>query len=435
MRHRPGNRRVIAWALYDWANSAFAVTIMAGFFPVFFKEYWSTGEEVTRSSFYLGVANSTASLVIVALAPLLGALADQGSGKKPFLFLFALLGILMTGALYGVAQGAWPLAMGLYILATIGFSGSIIFYDALLVNVAPPGRLDFVSGLGYALGYLGGGLLFALSVTMTLHPDWFGLASSASAVRWSFLLVAIWWALFSVPLFLFVKEPRPTRPLQNPWTQLRQATRQLIRTFGEIRRLRIVFLFLLSYWLYIDGVDTIIKMAVDYGMALGFDSSGLILALLITQFVGFPAAILFGMLGERLGAKTGIYIAITVYLLVVVWASRMEREWEFYAMAVTIGLVQGGIQSLSRSLYARLIPADKAGEFFGFYNMLGRFAAILGPVLMGWVSLATGSPRLSILAIAILFFLGLILLFFVDEREGERMARALENEAKVSPHS
>jgi len=429
MRPSLDNRQVFAWALYDWANSAFAVTIMAGFFPVFFKQYWSTNEGVTESSFYLGLANSSASLVIVLLAPLLGALADQGSGKKPFLFLFALLGILMTGALYGVAQGAWPLAMGLYILATIGFSGSIIFYDALLVDIAPPERLDFVSGLGYACGYLGGGALFALSVTMTLNPGWFGLTDSASAVRWSFLLVAIWWALFSIPLFLLVKEPQRSRPRENAKTQLRQAFKQLARTFREIRRLRIVFLFLLSYWLYIDGVDTIIKMAVDYGMALGFDSSGLILALLITQFVGFPAAVLFGILGERLGAKTGIYIAITVYFLVVVWASQMEQEWEFYAMAITIGLVQGGIQSLSRSLYARLIPVDKAGEFFGFYNMLGRFAAILGPVLMGWVSVATGNPRLSILAVAALFLFGLLLLFFVDEKEGRRMAKTLENGA------
>ncbi len=424
---RLGNGQIVAWALYDWANSAFAVTIMAGFFPVFFKQYWSTGQEVTESSFYLGVANSLASLIIVVLAPLLGALADQGSGKKPFLLLFTLLGVSMTGALYGVAQGAWPVAMGLYILATIGFSGGIIFYDALLVNVTSPERFDFVSGLGYACGYLGGGVLFAICVIMTLNPSWFGFTDASTAVRWSFPLVAVWWAIFSIPLFLFVKEPRRTLPKKSFSLQLRHATRQLTRTFHEIRRLRIVLLFLISYWLYIDGVDTVIKMAVDYGMALGFDSSGLILALLITQFVGFPAAILFGILGERLGAKTGIYIAIAVYLTVVVWASRMEETWEFYAMAVTIGLVQGGIQSLSRSFYARLIPADKAGEFFGFYNMLGRFAAILGPVLMGWVSMATGNPRLSILAIALLFLLGLILLFFVDEEEGRRVAKTLEN--------
>ncbi len=424
--NRINNRQIISWALYDWANSAFAVTIMAGFFPVFFKQYWSAGDDVTQSSFHLGIANSSASLVIVILAPLLGAIADQGGSKKRFLLFFALLGIIMTGALYGIEKGAWPVAMGFYVLATIGFSGSIIFYDALMVDITPRQHLDFVSGLGYTCGYLGGGLLFALNVVMTLNPGWFGLADASEAVRWSFLMVAAWWGLFSIPLFLFVKEPRPAEVTLKPLATLRRAIRQLSGTFREVRRLRAVFLFLLSYWLYIDGVDTIIKMAVDYGMALGFDSNSLIIALLITQFVGFPAAIAFGILGERLGAKTGIYIAITVYLFVVVWASRMESEWEFYAMAITIGLVQGGIQSLSRSFYARIIPADKAGEFFGFYNMLGRFAAIFGPFLMGWVSLATGSPRLSILAIAGLFVLGLALLFFVDEQKGYRMAQTLE---------
>ncbi len=426
MKRRLNNKQIVSWALYDWANSAFAVTIMAGFFPVFFKQYWSAGGDVTQSSFYLGIANSSASLVIVVVAPLLGTIADQGGKKKRFLLYFTLLGIIMTAALYWVESGNWPAAMGLYALASIGFFGGIIFYDALIVDVSPHQHLDFVSGFGYAVGYLGGGLLFALNVAMTLNPDWFGLADASEAVRWSFLMVAAWWALFSIPLFLFIKEPQPADATRTGLVALRLATRQLSNTFREIRRLRVVFLFLLSYWLYIDGVSTIIKMAVDYGMALGFDSTSLIVALLITQFVGFPAAIAFGILGERFGARTGIYIAITVYLIVIVWASKMESEWEFYAMAITIGLVQGGIQSLSRSFYARIIPADKAGEFFGFYNMLGRFAAILGPVLMGWVSMATGDPRLSILAIAPLFILGLLLLFFVDEQEGRRMARITE---------
>ncbi len=419
-------REIISWALYDWANSAFAVTVMAGFFPVFFKQFWSSGTDVAQSTLHLGSANSAASLVIVILAPLLGTLADQGGRKKLFLLLFAALGILMTATLFGVESGDWRTATGLYLLATIGFSGSIVFYDALLVDVAAGRHLDFISGLGYALGYLGGGLLFALNVTMTLYPSWFGLADPAAAIRYSFLLVAVWWTLFSLPLLLFVHEPRPltapTRPLESVIATLRQ----LATTFSRIRRLRVVFLFLLSYWLYIDGVDTIIKMAVDYGLALGFDSNSLILALLITQFVGFPAAILFGILGERLGAKRGIYLAIGVYFIVVVWASRMESEWEFFAMAVTIGMVQGGIQSLSRSFYARIIPSDKGGEFFGFYNMLGRSAAILGPFMMGWVGVVSGSPRLSILAIALLFLLGLILLLFVDERAGCQMAHSLE---------
>ncbi len=422
---RPERRRIVAWALYDWANSAFAVTIMAGFFPVFFKQYWSAGASATESTLHLGTANSIASLVVVILAPLLGSLADQGGAKKRLLLLFTLLGILATATLYSVGKGEWQSALALYVLATIGFSGGIVFYDALLVDVAAGRRLDFVSGLGYACGYLGGGLLFAFSVLLTLYPGWFGLPDAASAVRWSFLLVAGWWALFSIPLFLMVREP----PAPSPGTGLlqsgRAALRQLGGTLRELRRMRVVALFLLSYWLYIDGVDTIIKMAVDYGMALGFDSGDLMLALLLTQFVGFPAALLFGLLGERIGAKRGIYIAIGVYFGVVIWASRMESAWEFYALAVVIGLVQGGIQSLSRSFYARIIPADKAGEFFGFYNMLGRFAAIFGPLLMGWVGVLSGSPRLSILAVALLFALGLLLLLFVDEEEGQRMARSL----------
>ncbi len=426
MIQRINNRQVISWALYDWANSAFAVTIMAGFFPVFFKQYWSAGSDITQSSFHLGLANSAASLVIAFLAPLLGTIADQAGSKKRFLLLFTLLGIMMTGALYWVEQGAWPVAMALYALASIGFFGGIIFYDALIVNVSPKPQLDFVSGFGYAAGYLGGGLLFALNVAMTLKPECFGLTDAGEAVRWAFPMVAAWWALFSIPLFLFIKEPRPVGGRRSLRITLRLAAQQLSGTLRQIRRLRVVALFLLSYWLYIDGVSTIIKMAVDYGMALGFDSNSLIVALLITQFVGFPAAIAFGLLGERAGTKTGIYIAIVIYLIVIVWASKMESTWEFYAMAVTIGLVQGGIQSLSRSFYARIIPADKAGEFFGFYNMLGRFAAIVGPVLMGWVSMATGNPRLSILAIAPLFVLGLLLLVFVDEKKGYRRASANE---------
>ncbi len=422
---RPERRQIFAWALYDWANSAFAVTIMAGFFPVFFKQYWSSGSSAVQSTFHLGAANSAASLVVVILAPLLGSFADQGGGKKRLLLLFTLLGVLATAALFLVGEGEWRSALGLYVLATIGFSAGIVFYDALLVDVSAGRHLDFVSGLGYACGYLGGGLLFAFCVGLTLHPHWFGLPDAAGAVRWSFLLTAGWWALFSIPLFLLVRERVSPRAGIGLLQSGRAALRQLAGTLAELRRLRVVALFLLSYWLYIDGVDTIIKMAVDYGMALGFDSSDLMLALLLTQFVGFPAALLFGLLGERIGAKRGIYVAIGVYFGVVIWASRMESAWEFYALAVVIGLVQGGIQSLSRSFYARIIPADKAGEFFGFYNMLGRFAAIFGPLLMGWVGVLSGSPRLSILAVALLFALGLLLLLFVDEEKGRRMARSL----------
>ncbi|MCW8906269.1 MAG: MFS transporter [Sedimenticola sp.] len=419
------DRRVISWALYDWANSAFATTVMAGFFPLFFKQYWSAGVPVSDSTLMLGSANALASLVVVVLAPLLGAIADQGSARKRFLLYFAMMGIVMTGGLYLVAAGAWLMALALYVMAVIGFSGSNIFYDALLPEVASESRLDRVSSFGYALGYLGGGVLFAFNVLMTLKPELFGLADTSAAVRVSFLLVAAWWALFSLPLLLFVPEPAraPRAGLGgnfiNGWRQLRE-------TISRLRLLRQAMLFLLAYWLYIDGVDTIVRMAVDYGLSLGFDANGLIVALLITQFVGFPAAILFGHLGERYGTRQGIFLAIGVYLVIILWAYQMSREWEFYLLAVAIGLVQGGIQALSRSFYVRLIPRDKPAEFFGFYNMLGKFAAVLGPLLMGAVSVTTGSPRLSMLSVALLFVAGALLLRQVDEEAGRRQAQLLE---------
>jgi len=405
-------RAVVSWALYDWANSAFATVMMAGFFPIFFRDVWSAGEASTDITFRLGLANSIASLVIVALGPALGAVADRGGARKRFLMAFLALGVTTTGALTWVALGRWEVAVVLFVLSTVGFLGANVFYDALIVSVTSEDRYDVVSALGYALGYLGGGVLFAGCVAMTLWPARFGLAGAEQAVRLSFLLTAVWWAVFAIPLFLFVREQGATA--RSGWVSaVRGGLSQLAATFRELRGIRTVGLFLLAYWLYIDGVDTIIRMAVDYGMALGFGRSGLILALLITQFVGFPAAIAFGRIGARLGARTGILIGIGVYVAVTVWAFFMDSTWEFYALAVTIGLVQGGVQALSRSFYARLIPPEKSAEFFGFYNMLGKFAAVIGPALMGWVGVLTGNPRLAILSIVVLFLGGGALLVLV----------------------
>ena len=423
IRHRRGP--VLSWALYDWANSAFATVVMAGFFPVFFKKYWSGGLEVTESTFFLGAANSAASILVVVMAPFLGAIADRCSSKKRFLLFFAAMGVVMTGSLWLVAQGDWAFALILYAMAIVGFSGGNIFYDALLVEVAQEGDLDVVSAFGFALGYLGGGLLFAFDVVMTLYPGFFGLPDASAAVRLSFVSVAVWWGIFSVPVFLFVHE-RGERTGIGLVPAVRGGLRQLLATLARVRQLRVTFLFLLAYWLYIDGVDTVVRMAVDYGLSLGFEASGLMVALLITQFVGFPAALAYGHLARRRGARNGIMIAIFAYLFIILWAYQMEREWEFYALAAAVGLVQGGIQALSRSFYARLIPRDKSGEFFGFYNMLGKFAAVVGPVLMGWVGVVTGSPRLSILSLAVLFLAGAVLLILVDEQKGRQMAKALE---------
>jgi UMF1 family MFS transporter len=425
MTHDYDKKKVISWAFYDWANSAFATTVIAVFFPVFLKEYWSPDVDVTLSTFRLGAANSFASLIIVAFAPILGAIADKWGAKKRFLLFFAMMGVVMTGSLYFVAKGDWILAVLLYIFGIIGFSGSNIFYDSLLINVSTPRKVDFISALGFSMGYLGGGLLFALNIVMILKHKWFGLSGSDEAIRLSFVFVATWWAVFSIPIFLFVKEP-VVRDKSTGWQAITGGFRQLRMTFVEIRRLRVVFLFLLGYWLYIDGVDTIVRMAVDYGMSLGFDRNSLIVAILITQFVGFPSTIAFGKIGEKFGPKTGIFIGIFVYIVVTTWAFFMTSVAEFYALAIAIGLVQGGVQSLSRSLYTRIIPSNKSAEFFGFYNMLGKFAAVIGPVLMGWVGVVFGDPRMGILSIIVLFAAGALLLFFVNEEEGNRMAKALE---------
>ena len=339
MKH---TRQKWGWAMYDWANSSFATIVMAGFFPVFFKEYWNAGLDPTESTFRLGMANSVASLLVVLMAPVLGAIADCMGRRKALLFSFAFLGLLMTGGLYLVAEGEWLLAAFLYAFALIGFSGSNIFYDSLLPFVARANELDQTSALGFSMGYLGGGVLLSLTVVMTLHPAWFGLTDAAVAVRISFLLVSVWWLVFSVPLMLFVEESNG-KISPAAVNVFKEGFLRIWRTLHEVRQLRNVWLFLIAYWLYIDGVDTVVRMAVDYGLSLGFDQKNLIAALLITQFTGFPAALAFGWLGGRYGPKAGIFTGLLIYVIVTVWASVMSSATEFYFLAFAIGLAQGGI--------------------------------------------------------------------------------------------
>lgn len=407
---------VWSWALYDWANSAFATTVIAGFFPIFFKQFWSSDFSATQSTLQLGVGSAIASAVVLVLAPVLGAIADRSGGKKAFLFFFTALGVAGTAALFWVDQGQWLIAISLFMLASVGFFGGLTFYDGLIVEVSAPAKFDSASALGYALGYLGGGVLLAVNVLMTLKPEFFGLADKAAAVRWSFLSVAVWWALFSIPLFMRVRERAPAVP--RVWREsVRLGMRELMGTIRDIRARRTILLFLVAYWLYIDGVNTIIRMAVDFGLSLGFADTSLITALLLVQFIGFPAAIVFGYLGEKWDTKKAIYLGLAVYLGVTVWGYFLEYVWQFYAMAAIIGLVQGGVQSLSRSYFARLIPENKSGEFFGFYNMMGKFAAMIGPLLVGLTAALTGSARLSILSVIILFIAGGAVLWFVREDE------------------
>ncbi len=398
-------RAIWGWAFYDWANSAFATTVLAGFFPVFFKHTYAKGHSAVVVTNRLATTSSLAILAVVVLSPILGAMADRGAYRKRALALGMLLGSASTAVLAVIAPGQWLTAALVFALANVGFSLANVFYDSLLVTVAEESQRDRVSALGYALGYLGGGLLFLVNVVMVLKPALFHIRDADQGVRLAFVSVAVWWIVFSVPLLHWVREPSRSAPSGRAGAAL-GVWAELWNTARSIPKQRELFTFLIAFWLYIDGVGTVIRMALDYGASIGLATSHLISALLLTQFIGFPAAILFGRLGERWSAKKSVLLGIAVYSGVTVFATRMHTAAEFYALAATVGLVQGGVQSLSRSIYSRLIPADRASEYFGFYGVLDKSAAILGPLLMGWVGLLTANSRHGILSLLILFVLG-----------------------------
>ena len=402
------------WAFYDWANSGFATTVMAGFFPIFFKSFWAGDLEAAESTFVIGSVNSLIGLLIAISAPILGAIADVGKTKKKFLFIFAALGIIATGYLFFIPESSWKLAVLFYGLGVIGFSGGNIFYDALIVSVSSPNERNRTSSLGFSLGYLGGGLLFLLNVAMYLYPQWFGLSGPADAVLWSFMSVAFWWFIFSMPLLLYVKETSDLVEKENI-NIFTTAFTNLLNTAKSVRNYKKVVIFLLAYFLYMDGVDTIIRMATSYGSDIGLSASSMISALLLTQFVGFPATLVFGFYADKFGYKESLTFAIIVYIGVVLFSSQMDTATEFFIVAGIIGLVQGGVQAISRSYFSNLIPQDKAAEFFGFYNFIGKSSVFLGPFMVSGIALLTGSPSIGILSLLILFIPGLILLWKVPD--------------------
>lgn len=423
------DKKVFAWALYDWGNSAFATTVIAGFFPVFYSAL-SSDLSVRDSQFWFNTTLALSSALVAIAAPVLGAIADSGGSRKKFLATFSMLGILMCVGLAWVGAGMWWAALIVYGLGQIGFSGSMIFYDALIVEVSSEEDMDVVSGYGYALGYIGGGLLFLINVLMVTQFEWFGIPDQDIALSLSFVSVGIWWAAFMLPLLYVVEEPG--KPAAVSKTKIiRQGFSHLVATFREIRELKHILLFLISYWLYIDGLGTIFKTAVFFAdRILSLPPESLITALLLTQFVSFPAALFFGWLGQRIGPKRGILIGLLVYTGVVIYAWKwLNSAADFYWLAVTIGLVQGGVQSLSRSLFARLIPQSKTTEFFGFYNMVGKFASIFGPFLMVFVPIifAGSSARDSILVLVVLFVAGGYLLYRLDVDKAIQAKQALDS--------
>ena len=402
------NKKVIAWALYDWANSAFALSVLAVLFPLFLGSYWSVGDSGAQVTARLAWVTAASSAVVSVLAPIFGTIADAGGYRKRFLLVLALIGASMTATLGLVGEGNWPWALALYLVASFGFYSSTVFYDSLIIDVTETRYYSFVSSLGFSLGYLGGATLLAMHVWMLTSPATFGLASTTDAMKLAFVSVGIWWAVFLLRLIAFVPEHKSGIVVAKG--VVRAAYRELKSTIMEIRRYRKVVVFLSAYCLYIGAVFTVIFMAANYGQRLGFSQQDLVMALMITNFVGFPATLLYGIFGHRFGPKIGIYFALAVYVAVSSWAAFMTDVHQFYVMAIIIGCVQGGVQGLSRSLYASLIPPEQPGEFFGFYNMVTKVSHVIGPVLVGLAATFSDEPKFVLLALLPLFIVGALLL-------------------------
>lgn len=421
--HRPELR---AWVMYDWANSSFVTTVVAAVFPIYFARVAAAGLPPETATFRFGIATTLALTLIAIMSPPLGALADAGGHRKRLLTLFMAVGVAASAGLGVVGEGDWALALGLFMLGNIGAWGSFNFYDSLLPHIARPDELDRVSTAGYAIGYLGGGVLLALNLLWIQQPQWFGFAGAAEATRAAFLSVAVWWALFSIPILRRVPEPPVPRTARRAsWTQ---AFVQVAHTLRELRRYRHAFLMLLAFLLYNDGIGTIIRMASLYGTQVGIDQGSLIAALLLVQFVGVPFAFLFGRVADRIGAKNAIFVSLAVYTGISVLAFYMKTATHFFALAFLVGMVQGGSQALSRSMFASLIPRHQSSEFFGFFSVFEKFAGIFGPLLFSVAVGITGSSRAAILSVILFFVAGAVLLTRVDVEEGQRVATAVDAE-------
>jgi UMF1 family MFS transporter len=418
-------KAVDAWCLYDWANSAFATTVMAAVLPPYFRTLaTNAGLAENTATAYWAYTSAAALLLAALVSPLLGAVSDARGGKKKFLGAFAGLGILATAALFFLGRTSWPWASALYIGGETGFVGSIVFYESLLPHVSRREDMDRVSSRGWAFGYVGGGLLLVVNMLWILHPGWFGFAGAGAAIKASFLSVAVWWGAFSAPLFVSV--PEPPRAGAGPGGRaVLAAFRQVLKTLSEISRYKQLFLFLAAFWIYSDGIGTIIKMAAAYGHEIGIGMNDLILALVVTQAVGVPFTFLFGRLAKALTAKRAVLLSLAVYALICVFGFFMSRAWHFYALAVLVGTVQGGAQSLSRSVFAVMVPRHRSAEFFGFYSTSSKFAGIVGPLVFGVLS-QTASSRYGIFALIAFFAAGGLLLARVDVDKGAAAARADE---------
>ena len=420
-----GRKELRAWAMYDWANSAFVTTVAAAFLPLFYAQVAASEFPKVVATAYWGYTQAIALAIVAVLSPVLGAIADYMGAKKRFLAVFMSFGVTFTALLYFIGEGDWLLASALFIVAQVGFSGANVFYEALLPSVARYDEVDRVSTAGFAMGYVGGGILLAINAAWYLSPESFGFADGGQAVKASFLSVAVWWALFSLPLFRTVREParRLGRGETAGLNPARVGFSRVATTLREIRRHPDLFVFLLAFLIYNDGVGTIMKMATVYGTEIGIGNAHMIGALLLVQFVGIPFTFAFGQFASRVSAKSGIFVCLATYAGISVFGFFMSEAWQFWMLAVGVAMVQGGIQGLSRSLYARMIPAGRATEYFGFYSVSSKFAGIAGPLVFAVVGQSMGSSRWGIFSLVAFFAVGAVLLMRVDVAAGQKLAR------------
>jgi len=421
-----------AWAMYDWANSAMVTLIVTAVFPIFYKSVSAAGLEDATATYRFGMATTVALTISAVLSPLLGTVADFSASKKRYLGWFLALGVAATAFMFFLQQGAWLWALVLFMLANIGANGSFVFYDSLLPHVAEPGEMDKLSTAGYALGYLGGGLLLVFALAMIQAPGMFGLpsgdgltpAQASLPARISFLLTAIWWAVFSIPLFRRIPEPPATpKPQGQSVTGVfRSSIDQLVATLKHLRTYKQAFLLLVAFLIYNDGIGTIIRMATIYGEERHLSRTVMIGAIAAVQFIGIPFSFLFGRIASHIGAKKSIFIGLVVYVGISIVGYFMTTPLHFIILACLVGTVQGGTQALSRSLFAAMIPSRNSGEFFGFFSVFEKFAGIIGPLFFALVVKATGSSQSAILSIILFFVIGGALLAKVDVEKGKAEA-------------
>ena len=408
------SREIKAWISYDLGNSAFATTVLAAFFPIFYNQYWSSNIDSTLSAQYLSWTLVISNLTLLFTAPLIGAITDISKSTKKLFISMVMISIIGTGLLYTLEAGLWLYALIFFGIANYFFSASNVIYDKILVQIASPGLFSKISGYGYAWGYFGGGFLFLINACMSLYPELFGLSSQAEAIRWSFITVSIWWFIFLIPLAVTYKEPS-AKVVENQ--VIRNSFKNLVKTFISISQYRNAFIFLIAFFLFIDGVHTVVALAATFALNLGLDSSSVIIALLMVQFIAFPSTLMWAYVGEKYSDKFVINFSILIYILIIIYTLFLSNAMEFYILAAMVGFVQGGIQGSSRGLFAKLIPHDKAGEFFGLFNTFGKAGAFMGPALVGLFLALFENVRISLLPILVLFVLGLIVLYFVKTDE------------------